>query len=659
MSQTARNSNQDVLKDKNNSPDYKRIAYLDAHSYAHSLDEEIELDKIVKQYLLGQGSWSAVTGIIASEENKLKTPRQRKGPWMKNRRENRNTRKARIYQFTQKAYDQNKKSTIHKIINGNFSLNNIDQVYPKIKDVENTYVERLEERNQVDEMDVDYPETIDSEAYGRFTESEVREVIRDLRRNTAAGTDGIRTPDVRKVPTGHITAIMNYWWGWSIPEESEECRITLLPKKDDKLEEVGNWRRITVGNLFMRLRSNIKLDERQKGFVTVNGCFENVKILQQVIKKRRNSRKEYNLVFIDLAKAFDTVSHRSIEKGLRRKGIPDQVIDTIKPMYENAITAVSVCGKATRKVRINAGVKQGCPLSPLLFNLIIDEVIEKLKKINVGIEIGRERICCMAFADDLVLISEERIHMQMLLEVSKRFLDQKGLRANPKKCASLRVVPAGKKRTMKVITTVHRRRGNEEIPSITFQELVKYFGVDLQHDGSVKLPRETWEKYLQNLMKSHLNPIQKIEAIRQVLVAKIQYQLRLSDQGLEEARKLNRVIRKYVKKILHLPTWTATSWIHHGNGSNIPDLVTTTMISRAKATAKMKASTDPAARATADILLPMDEERLQRLNLHGQNKKEQSYKKMEDDFEKMNNGRAIVTAMNSRHRRNWIWTKFG
>ena len=158
----------------------------------------------------------------------------------------------------------------------------------------------------------------------------------------------------------------------------------------------------------------------------------------------------------------------------------------------------------------------------------------------------------MAFADDLVLISEERIHMQMLLEESKRFLDQKGLRANLKKCASLRVVPAGKKKTMKVITTIHRRWGNEEIPSIMFQDLVKYLGVELQPDGSVKLPRQLWEKYLENLRQSHLNPIQKIEATRQVLVAKIQYQLRLSDHGLEEARKLNRVIRKYVNLDRHI-----------------------------------------------------------------------------------------------------------
>ena len=49
-----RTSNRHILRDDNNKPDYKRTAYLDSHSYGHTLDEEIELDKIVKMYLLGQ-----------------------------------------------------------------------------------------------------------------------------------------------------------------------------------------------------------------------------------------------------------------------------------------------------------------------------------------------------------------------------------------------------------------------------------------------------------------------------------------------------------------------------------------------------------------------------------------------------------------------------
>lgn len=55
---------------------------------------------------------------------------------------NRNIRKARIYQFTQKAYDQNKKATINKIINENFSLDNREQVFPEISEVEKVYEKR-------------------------------------------------------------------------------------------------------------------------------------------------------------------------------------------------------------------------------------------------------------------------------------------------------------------------------------------------------------------------------------------------------------------------------------------------------------------------------------------------------------------------------------
>ena len=136
-----------ILRDTEGNPDYKRMAFLDAHSYCQTLNEDDQLDNVLKGYLSGDGDWERVTKEIASEVNKTKTPRKRKGPWMKNRRESRNTRKARIYQFIQKAYAQNKKATVHKILAGTFSLNNAEQVYPEIAEVEKTYVERLEEGN--------------------------------------------------------------------------------------------------------------------------------------------------------------------------------------------------------------------------------------------------------------------------------------------------------------------------------------------------------------------------------------------------------------------------------------------------------------------------------------------------------------------------------
>ena len=184
---------------------------------------------------------------------------------------------------------------------------------------------------------------------------------------------------------------------------------------------------------------------------------------------------------------------------------------------------------------------------------------------------------------------------------------------------------------------------------------MKYLGVEIQPDGSVKLPRVTWETYLKNLAPAHLNPIQRVDAIRQIMVAKIQYQLRLSDHGLEKARKINRLIRKYVKRILHLPTCTSNNWIHHRNGGNIPDLAKRTMITQLKATTKMKMLTDKAARITGNQLNPHSEQQVQRLRLPNSiNIKEAVYQ-----MKRMNNGESLVTMLQSHHKRQWIWTKRG
>lgn len=86
-------------------------------------------------------------------------------------------------------------------------------------------------------------------------------------------------------------------------------------------------------------------------------------------------------------------------------------------MYEDAKTRMIVGGKTTRKIKINAGVKRGFPLSPLLFNLnnlIINGLLEEMQKLNVAVDANAKLLCCMAFADDLVLITEENTHVDFV-----------------------------------------------------------------------------------------------------------------------------------------------------------------------------------------------------------------------------------------------------
>ena len=130
---------------------------------------------------------------------------------MQNRRESRNTRKARIYQFTERSFEQKKKAAIHKIMEGSFSLNNVEQVYRNIAEVEQTYVKRSGHGNNIDDTQINFPDSYMSYNYGVFTDNEVPNSLKELKRETAAGIDKIRTQVLKSIPISHITALMNYW----------------------------------------------------------------------------------------------------------------------------------------------------------------------------------------------------------------------------------------------------------------------------------------------------------------------------------------------------------------------------------------------------------------------------------------------------------------
>ena len=145
---------------------------------------------------------------------------------------------------------------------------------------------------------------------------------------------------------------------------------------------------------------------------------------------------------------------------------------------------------------------------------------------------------------------------------------------------------------MKALTREHRWWGELPIPSLDFDTLQKCLGVYIRPDRKIALPRTTWKLKLERLMSCYLNPMQKIQVIKQSICSIILFQLHLSDHSLKEARELNRLIRHAVKKILHLPTWMSSDWLHHRQGASIPDLLTTTMTSRKRVSQKMKISTD-------------------------------------------------------------------
>ena len=107
----------------------------------------------------------------------------------------------------------------------------------------------------------------------------------------------------------------------------------------------------------MWLHRMVTLNERQKAFVPVDGCYENVRILQRAIKRSRKAYHNMSVVFLDLAKAFNTVRHDSTARALRQFVVPNEVIQDILDTYEGAAMTISNSTENTRPIRILNGRK--------------------------------------------------------------------------------------------------------------------------------------------------------------------------------------------------------------------------------------------------------------------------------------------------------------
>ena len=111
--------------------------------------------------------------------------------------------------------------------------------------------------------------------------------------------------------------------------------------------------------------------------------------------------------FIDLSKAFDTIPRDLLLNKLRDIDIKGRFFKIILSIYTNDSACVKIDQECTERFTINQGVRQGCILSPLLFNIFMAALAKKLNALNKNtLEIGEMRINFLLWADDIVPLAE-------------------------------------------------------------------------------------------------------------------------------------------------------------------------------------------------------------------------------------------------------------
>ena len=179
---------------------------------------------------------------------------------------------------------------------------------------------------------------------------------------------------------------------------------------------------------------NCELPDVQAGFRKGRGTRDQIANIHWIMETAREFQKNIYFCFIDYAKAFDCMDHNKLWKTLKEMGIPDHLTCLLRNPYAGQEATVRTGHGTTDWFQIGKGVRQGCILSPCLFNLYAEYIMRNtgLEEARAGIKIVRRNINNLRYADDTTLMAES-IELKSLLMKVKEESEKVGLKLNIQK----------------------------------------------------------------------------------------------------------------------------------------------------------------------------------------------------------------------------------
>ena len=135
------------------------------------------------------------------------------------------------------------------------------------------------------------------------------------------------------------------------------------------------------------------------------------------MERAREFQKNIYFCFTDYAKAFDCVDHNQLWKILKEMGMPNHLTSLLRNLYSGQEATVIIGHETTDWFQIGKAVRQGCILSPCLFNLKAEYIMRNtgLDEAEAGIKIAGRNINNLRYADDTTLMAESEEELKSLL----------------------------------------------------------------------------------------------------------------------------------------------------------------------------------------------------------------------------------------------------
>ena len=341
-----------------------------------------------------------------------------------------------------------------------------------------------------------------------LTESEVLGALKSMKNNSSPGLDGLPT-EFYKIFWSKLKPFLMecfhfcYEIGLLAPTQRKGV-ITLLHKgKDLARDNLGNWRPLSLTNtdykilakaLASRLSKSIDkiVNKDQSGFIKGRNVANMLRELADITEYEKQRSSNSIMLALDFQKAFDTISVRFMINTFKQFGFGEKFIKWIKILMCQRTAVVKNGGYMSSEFVLQRGIRQGCPISPLIFALAVEIMALSIRQSNkikgIQLPLTHTSVKIKQYADDTTVLLRDLMDFREVLSKIKQFSMFSGLVLNKQKCEAM-------------VNGVHDAYGMENM-GIQFVKQVKILGVSFSYDTPPESLPQNWNKKIESLERT-------------------------------------------------------------------------------------------------------------------------------------------------------------
>ena len=407
-----------------------------------------------------------------------------------------------------------------------------------------------------------------------FSVTDIENAIKSLKGGKAAGLDSLTKDHIvnsHPAVIVHLKLLFNiiYKHGFVPDDFGVGLSIPIIKDKHGDICSTDNYRTITLSPviskvfeycLLHKLQPLLCSSDLQFGFKKKLGCSDAIFVLNQTVDYFVSRGSTVYMAALDARKAFDRVNHVKLFQIMIQQGLPSRFIKIVINWYGKIFSIFKWNNSFSESTAVKSGIRQGGILSPVLFNTYIDVLINRLENLELGCLVGDVYIGCIAYADDIILLSGSVCMLQKMLNVSYTVGAELDIVFNVNKSFLFKVGPAYNDRF------INLKIGNQEIAWVN---CLKYLGVQftaartLIVDTSVQKRKFYASSNCILHNSAHVSEMVRLKLIESYSLPILTYGCETVSLSNEQIRELNVCWNNIYRKIFKFNIWDSVKQVQY------------------------------------------------------------------------------------------------